>query len=199
MVKAVFLDRDGVINRLVFNETNGEFEPPHRIADLSLYPWTIESLRKIIEYGFDLFLVSNQPDYAKGKCSLEDLKSVHERLDEIFRENKIFFREYYYCYHHPAGIVPGYSGECTCRKPSPFFLKKAEREYGINMKESWMIGDREADILCGRGAGVRTIMVKSEEQKTLAVQNITPDFSVNSLSEAVNLLINKNSKGRNYV
>ncbi len=198
MNTAVFLDRDGVINKLIFNEANGEFEPPHKIEDLNLYSWTLESLMTVMENGFDLFLVSNQPDYAKGKCSLEDLLSVHKRLDEIMIGNNIFFKEYYYCYHHPAGIVPGYSGKCNCRKPEPYFLKKAEKEYGIDLKQSWMIGDRESDILCGKNAGVRTILVKSEE-KILDPGKLKeiPDFTADNLRDAVSLLV-KNSVGGIY-
>ena len=76
MNKAIFLDRDGVIDRPVFSNTSGEFEPPHRVEDISLYPWTFEGLKIAAENGFLLFIVSNQPDYAKGKCSLEDLIGV---------------------------------------------------------------------------------------------------------------------------
>ncbi len=191
MNKALFLDRDGVINKPIFNIVNGEYEPPHRVEDLMLYPWTLDSLKLALENGFFLFLVSNQPDYAKGKCSLEDLVTVHKRLDEVFKENRIIFKEYYYCYHHPAGIIAGYSGECECRKPKPYFLKKAEKEYGIDMKESWMIGDRETDIIFGKNGGVKTILVRSEEnvgyygdQKTIS------DFKVDNLMDAVRLIIN---------
>ena len=186
MDKAIFLDRDGVINCLVKNQTTGVYEPPHREEDLDLYPWTLESLKIALEGGFSLFLVSNQPDYAKGKCRLEDLISVHNKLDRIFKENKIIFREYYYCYHHPAGIIAGYSGECECRKPKPFFLKKAEKSYSIDMGKSWMIGDREADIICGRNGGTGTVFVKSEENTGFSS---AADFNAGNLLDAVKLIV----------
>ncbi len=189
MIKAIFLDRDGVINKPVLNLSNGEFEPPHRVKDLNLYPWALESLKLALENGFSLFLVSNQPDYAKGKCSLEDLTEVHNRLDEILKQNGINFKEYYYCYHHPAGITAGYKGQCGCRKPEPYFLKKAEKSYGIDMSLSWMIGDRETDIICGKNAGVRTILVSSEEQ-TLSSGSVS-DFTADNLLDAVRLIIDK--------
>jgi D-glycero-D-manno-heptose 1,7-bisphosphate phosphatase len=191
MNKAIFLDRDGVINPPVFNRLNNEFEPPHRVEDLNLYPWTIESLKIAVENGYSLFLVSNQPDYAKGKCSLEDLISVHNSLDEILKENNIIFKEYFYCYHHPAGVVAGYSGECECRKPKPYFLKKAKDLYSIDMEESWMIGDRETDIICGKNGGLRTILVKSEEKAVLSGNPaFAADFTAQNLSDAIIFIIN---------
>ena len=191
MPRAIFLDRDGVINKLIFNHFNNEFEPPHKAEDLNLYPWTLESLKLALDNDFKLFLVSNQPDYAKGKCSLDDLKIVHKRLNEILFENHITFTEYYYCYHHPAGKVDEYSGECDCRKPKPYFLQKAKEKYNINMDESWMIGDRETDVICGKKAGVRTILVKSEEQKEVSgKQNSVSDFNAENLLEGIKLIIN---------
>ena len=187
MNKAIFLDRDGVIDRPVFSNTSGEFEPPHRVEDISLYPWTLEGLKIAAENGFLLFIVSNQPDYAKGKCSLEDLIEVHNRLDEIFKSSGINFSDYYYCYHHPDGIVAGYSGVCECRKPKPYFLKKAEKEFSIDMSRSWMIGDRETDIACGKNAGVRTILVKSEEQA--ARQATGADFTADNLLDGIKLIV----------
>ncbi|MGA2141515.1 MAG: HAD family hydrolase [Brevinematales bacterium] len=190
MNKAIFLDRDGVINRPVFSGIRSEFEPPHRVEDLSLYPWTLESLKIAQDNGFLLFIVSNQPDYAKGKCSLEDLMEVHSRLDEIFRANNIIFSEYYYCYHHPNGIVAGYSLACECRKPGTYFLKKAEKEYSIDMSRSWMIGDRETDIACGKRGGLRTILVKSEEQAAGQTRSEEADFKADNLLDSVKLIIN---------
>lgn len=160
MKRAVFLDRDGVLNEPVMNPATGEFEPPHSPEDLILFPGVIESLLILQDAGFALFLVSNQPDYAKGKTTLEDIHAVHDRLDRMLTSAGIRFREYYYCYHHPEGIVPEYSYACECRKPGPFFLLKAARDYGIDLQNSWMIGDRESDIRCGIAAGTRTILIE---------------------------------------
>src|SRR5665647_398655 len=128
MNPAVFLDRDGVINDLVLNPDTGEYEPPHSADDLVISPEVIRSLCDIQAAGFDLFLVSNQPDCAKGKTTLGQIQAVHEKLDQILKSKGIFFRDYYYCYHHPNGIVPEYSIACECRKPKPFFLLKAARD-----------------------------------------------------------------------
>jgi D-glycero-D-manno-heptose 1,7-bisphosphate phosphatase len=184
MKKAVFLDRDGVLNELVLNPATGEYEPPHSPDDLLLFPDVIESLRILQDAGFELFLVSNQPDYAKGKTSLETIQAVHTRLDQILKANGIHFRDYYYCYHHPNGIVPGYSFACECRKPKPYFLLKAARDYGIDLAVSWMVGDRDTDIECGKAAGTRTIMIE-EPRSTGSRGSSNPDFTIKSIKEMI--------------
>ena len=182
MKKAVFFDRDGVINKPVYNNLYEEYGPPYKPEDFELYPGVIEALKLAEEAGYYLFIVSNQPDYAKGKCSYEDLLAVHKRFDVLLKENGIKFTDYYYCYHHPEGITKGYSGECACRKPNPFFLKKAERDYEIDLSKSWMIGDRETDIIFGINGGVKTLFIKSEDNKS-GLMNVKADSAGSLLDE----------------
>lgn len=190
MKPAVFLDRDGVINKLVPNSVTGEFEPPHAQENLILFPEVIASLCNLQDAGFDLFIVSNQPDYAKGKNALEQIWEVHEKLDQIFKNSGIFFRDYYYCYHHPEGIIPGYSLICECRKPKPFFLKKAARDHGIDLDHSWMVGDRDTDIECGKAAGTRTILIRYQHSSEYQGSS-NPDFSAANLKDAVRIILQK--------
>jgi len=188
MKKAVFLDRDGVLNELVLNPATGEYEPPHSPYDLIIYPDVIESLQILQDAGFELFLVSNQPDYAKGKTTLENILAVHEKLDHILKLEGIHFREYYYCYHHPNGIVPEYSFVCECRKPKSYFLLKAAWAYNIDLTYSWMIGDRDSDIECGKAAGTRTIMIEEPHLSGLR-GSICPDNITANLKDAVTIII----------
>ncbi len=193
MTEAVFLDRDGVLTELVFNLKTGEYEPPHCVDDLKLYPHVIECLGKLQSKGFDLFLVSNQPDYAKGKASLESLRTVHKEFDEILKSHEIFFKEYYYCYHHPEGIIPEYSYECICRKPKPFFLFKAEETCNIELGSSWMVGDSDIDIQCGQAGGTRTILI--EEPKSVKRRGkYQPEFKTENLKEAVEIILQSRVK-----
>ena len=188
MKKAVFLDRDGVLNELVLNPDTGEYEPPRSPDDLVLLPDVLESLRIIKEAGFVLFLISNQPDYAKGKTTLENIQVVHKRLDSILKSAGIRFEEYFYCHHHARGIVPEYSFACKCRKPKPYFLLKAARDYGIDLEHSWMIGDRDTDIECGKAAGARTILI--EEQHSSGSRGTSnPDFKTANLKDAVTIIL----------
>lgn len=188
MVEAVFLDRDGVLNELVLNPETGEYEPPHRIEDMKLFPYVFECLGKIQNAGYDLFLVSNQPDYAKGKTTLEALEKVHNKFDQLLTLQGIHFRKYYYCYHHPQGIIPEYSYECMCRKPKPFFLFKAEEEHNVELGNSWMIGDRDTDIECGKAGGMKTILI--EEKLSVNKHGKShPDFKAENIKEAVNIIL----------
>jgi len=188
MKQAVFLDRDGIINEMVLDPATGEYEPPHVPEDLVLCPYVIESLLSLQTAGFEIFLVSNQPDYAKGKTSLMNIQSVHAKLDSFLKSEGIHFREYYYCYHHPKGIVPGYSFECECRKPKPYSLKKAAEDYGIDLEHSWMIGDRDTDIECGKSAGTKTIHI--EEPHSSDSRGLSrPDFKTANLKDAVQIIL----------
>jgi D-glycero-D-manno-heptose 1,7-bisphosphate phosphatase len=188
MKRAVFLDRDGVIIELVLNPATGEYGPPRTPEDVVLCPDAIDSLRALQDTGFELFLVSNQPDYAKGKTTLENLQAVHERLDGLLRSDSVRFREYYYCYHHPDGVVPVYTSVCECRKPKPYFLRSAAEKYDIDLSCSWMIGDRDTDIGCGRTAGTRTILIEYPHSSGYRGSS-QPDYKTANLKEAVQIIL----------
>ena len=187
MKPAVFLDRDGVINELVLNPATGEYESPQRPEDLVICQGVPESLQALQTHGFDLFLVSNQPDFAKGKTTLEQIQAVHSKLDHILKSNGILFRDYYYCYHHPNGVVPEYSFVCECRKPKSHFLEIAAKTYYIDFSGSWMIGDRDSDIECGKTAGTRTILIKNPCSSGYWGTS-TPDFTAKNLKESVQII-----------
>jgi D-glycero-D-manno-heptose 1,7-bisphosphate phosphatase len=190
MNKAIFLDRDGVINELVYSSERNEYEPPHKTEDLKLFDGVIDALKKFQKAGYKLFLISNQPDHAKGKTTLEQLNLVHNELDRIFKTNDIFFSEYYYCYHHPDGIVKEYSIDCECRKPKTYFVSKAVEQYEIDTDSSWLIGDRDKDIECGINSGIKTVLIKSE----ININTIKPDFEATDLRQALEIILSSNKK-----
>ncbi len=193
MKKAVFLDRDGVINSLVYNPLTNEYESPHYVDDLYVYPWVIKSLHSLAQMNLLLFLVSNQPSYAKGKTSLENIKAIHERLHQLLVSSNIKFTEYYYCYHHPAGIISEYAAACRCRKPKPYFLLEAQKKYSLDLPASWMIGDQDTDITCGQAAGVKTIQIRNEHSAPKRGMS-NPDFSSQNLETAVQIIIEESKK-----
>jgi len=188
MKNAIFLDRDGVLNELVMNKNTGEYEPPHIPDDLIFCPFVIESLRSLINAGYSLFLISNQPDYAKGKATLANIKAVHEKFERSLKSAGIIFKEYYYCYHHPQGIVPEYSYQCECRKPKPYFLLKGARDYEINLANSWLIGDRDSDIECGKSAGLKTILIEYIHSSRYR-DSSKPDFKATNLKVAIKIIL----------
>lgn len=157
---AVYLDRDGVLTEPVWNPRTGEYESPHAVADLVMCPAIVAPLRQLRERGHALVMVSNQPSYAKGKVALATLQAIAAEVERFFRQAGIDFAEVCYCYHHPRGILPGVSGPCPCRKPSPHVVRRVAERHGFDLARSWMIGDRDTDIDCGRRAGCRTALVR---------------------------------------
>jgi D-glycero-D-manno-heptose 1,7-bisphosphate phosphatase len=188
MNKAVFFDRDGVINKNIYNPVTGEYESPHFEKDFELCGNSLKSIKKLYEKGFSLFIISNQPSYAKGKTSLENIKAIENRLKEEVEREGIKFTQYFYCYHHPDGIVKEYSGVCECRKPKPYFLLKAQKDYDLDLANSWMIGDRDTDVFCGQNAGVKTILIEEENSKKYQGKS-HPDFLIKNLDEAINIIL----------
>lgn len=186
-VRAVFLDRDGVINQLVYNPKTKEHESPHHESDFQLCPDALPSLSRLQKMGYLLFLVSNQPSYAKGKTTLENIKAIHEKFHSLLLDANIHFRDYFYCYHHEQGIVPEYAVDCCCRKPKDYFLQQAKEKYGLKMADCWLIGDRDSDIFCGQSSGVKTILITNQHSKPKQGGS-QPDFSALNLPEAVKII-----------
>ena len=158
MKRALFLDRDGVINELVYYPSHQEWESPRSIDALKLFPAIHEPLLAAQEAGWLLFLITNQPSFAKGKCSLEALEEIQASVMSQLRERGVRFQDAFVCYHHPTSKLPGY-GACRCRKPSPFFLREAASLHGLDLAQSWMVGDQDRDVETGRNAGVKTAVL----------------------------------------
>ncbi len=119
---------------------------------------------------------------------MENIKEIQEILREKVKDCDIKIKEYYYCYHHPNGIVPEYSGTCECRKPKPFFIQKAIQDYDLDITNSWIIGDQDSDIECGKNAKIKTIQVHNEHSAKKRGLS-SPDYKVNDLSEIINLIL----------
>jgi D-glycero-D-manno-heptose 1,7-bisphosphate phosphatase len=189
--KAVFLDRDGVINPLVYNIATGEYESPLYPEDFSVYPYVIKALQGIKELGFVTIIVSNQPSCAKGKTSMENTKAIEKLLSDFADENGHLIDAYYYCYHHPNGIVPELTGACRCRKPGTSFLEQAIECYKIDIKRSWFIGDQDSDIQCGNTMGIKTIKINNKQSATKSGKE-QPFVTAANLLEAVKIIYNPN-------
>ena len=118
--RAVFLDRDGVLNANVFYGDTCAWEAPRRVEDFRLLPGVPDGLKSLRAAGFALVLVSNQPNEALGKSTRAELREVHEAMASEFDRHGIRFLEYCYCPHHPRAVKPELGGLCRCRKPSPY-------------------------------------------------------------------------------
>jgi D-glycero-D-manno-heptose 1,7-bisphosphate phosphatase len=142
---AVFLDRDGIINRAIVRD--GRPYPPAGVEDLELLPGTIASVEKLAEAGYLLFGITNQPDVARGTQSRNVVESINAMI-----QVRLPMREIFVCYHDNLD-------HCECRKPKPGLIFQAEKKYGLDLSRSWMVGDRWQDIAAGRAAGLKTIFV----------------------------------------
>jgi len=187
---AIFLDRDGVINPLVYNPNTLEYESPHCPEDFSIYPYVLKSLKLLKKYNFKVILVSNQPSYAKGKTSLENIKSIEKLLSDFSDENGGLIDEFNYCYHHPQGIVSEYTGECSCRKPKTLFPEQAMAKFGLVAQDCFFIGDQDSDIECGKAMGFKTIKIENKHSAAKSGK-ITPDECALNLYDAVLKITNR--------
>jgi len=154
-----------VLNDNVLNPSTGEYEAPLTPEQFVLLPGVLESLRMLRAADYLLFLVSNQPNYAKGKASMKTLDEIHSKLEAVLKKENITFAAFYYCHHHPE-----FTGHCACRKPSPYFLHEANDKFAVCLADSWMVGDRASDIACGNAAGTRTVRISNSSE-------IDPDAS----------------------
>lgn len=156
---AFFLDRDGVITENVFYEDTSQWEGPRSMRDFRLLAGVVPALQALQDAGYALILVSNQPNAALGKSLMSQLSEMHSALHREMRRNGIRFLDYCYCLHHPQSRIPEMGGLCRCRKPSPYWLHYAAARHGVDLRASWMAGDRDTDSLCAARAGVRAIRV----------------------------------------
>ncbi|MFI5021272.1 MAG: D-glycero-alpha-D-manno-heptose-1,7-bisphosphate 7-phosphatase [Alphaproteobacteria bacterium] len=187
MLRAVFLDRDGVLTEEVYYRRTGRWEAPLVPEDLVLRPGVGAALRGLADGGYALFLVSNQGAYAKGNTTLQSLWGVHRRLIGLLAAEDAHLKDCFYAFGHPEGVVPHFSGSSVERKPSPYFLLVAAARYEIDMSRSWMVGDQDIDVACGRAAGVRTILVANPHAEERASRS-SPDFRAGELGEAAAII-----------
>jgi D-glycero-D-manno-heptose 1,7-bisphosphate phosphatase len=156
---AVFLDRDGVLVEEVYYTDTGETEAPLRPEDVRLIPGAAAAARVLAEAGYALVVISNQGAYAKGKTTLRSLWLTHERFIALLNKEGVVLDAVFYSYGHPDGIIPHFSGPSLERKPSPYNLLVAASQLDLDLSASWLIGDRETDVLCAERAKVRAILV----------------------------------------
>jgi D-glycero-D-manno-heptose 1,7-bisphosphate phosphatase len=187
--RAAFVDRDGTINELVPDPRTGRPESPLRPEDVRLIPGAAGALRELAGAGWLLVGVSNQPAVAKGMVSAQQLDSVQARVLELLEAERVRLDDFRMCLHHPGGVVPELTGECGCRKPAPGMLIDAARARGIDLASSWMIGDTDADVLAGRAAGCRTVLLAHEPSSHKRSGDAEPNLVAPDLDTAARLLL----------
>lgn len=187
-MKAVFLDRDGVINELIYYSEHGVIDSPFTPEQFRLLPGVCEAIKKFHKMGFKVILASNQPGIAKGYLSEETFAEIRKKMEKELAKEGAFFDREYYCFHHPEAKVNRLKVDCKCRKPEPGLLLKAAKDMDIDLSQSWMIGDGLTDVRAGKSAGCRTILLgrmKCELCHLMDEQDARPDAIASNLLQAV--------------
>lgn len=172
--KAVFMDRDGTINKYVgFLRNIDEFE---------LLPGVADAIKKINISGYLAIVVTNQPVIARGEVSVEELTKIHNKMETLLGAEGAYLDAIYYCPHHPhrgyEGEVPEFKIDCDCRKPKPGMLLKAAADFNIDLSQSWMIGDGENDIKAGKAAGCKTALIGDGDYGQDEIADALIDFAM---------------------
>lgn len=174
--RAVFLDRDGVINRALTRDNKPY--PPTSLAEFEILPGVAEACRRLKEAGYVLVVATNQPDVGRGTLSQATVEQLHAHLRATLPIDRVEV-----CYHPGKG-----ASDCDCRKPKPGMLRSAAAALGLDLATSWMVGDRWRDIDCGQAAGCRTIFIDYDYDEPLKAP---PDFRAKSLLEAAEIILSR--------
>ena len=186
--RAVFLDRDGVINEILFHGELGLLETPFTTRQFKLKAGAAQAIRRINRLGLKAVVVSNQPGVAMRHFTEPTLRQITKKMIRQLKRAEAHLDGIYYCLHHPVKGLGALKRHCACRKPKPGLLVQAAKQLGINLKKSFMVGDSILDVQAGRGAGCKTFLLahlKCDLCSLMSRRGIKPDFLVNDLAEAV--------------
>jgi D-glycero-D-manno-heptose 1,7-bisphosphate phosphatase len=172
MKRAAFLDRDGVLNRAIL--IDGIPKPPTYVSDVEILPGVIEAIQILKNHDFVVVVVTNQPDVARGVTTQSQVESINAFIGVVTG-----IKHFYTCFHDDPDL-------CNCRKPAPGLIYSASQELGINVHDSFMVGDRWRDISAGQAAGCQTFFIDYSYSE---LKPKMPYRKVFSLLEAVNLMV----------
>ena len=173
-VKAVFLDRDGVLNNSII--IDGKPYPPKSVDELIIPEGVREGLQKLSKQGYILIIITNQPDVARCKTSLKTVVSINNYLLQNLVIDDVFC-----CIHDDID-------NCSCRKPKPGMIIEAAEKWNIDIENSYMVGDRWKDIETGKNAGVKTILLKHDYDE----KRVEPDYSCIDFKEVTQIILSNN-------
>lgn len=184
----IFLDRDGTLNELVYHQTYDEYGPPWEPEDVVLKLGVVPALNLLMSAGYKLVVVTNQPDAAKDKTSLQQIELVKEGFVSLLEQKNIKISGYYHCVHHQNGVVPSLTCNCTCRKPGVGMLLAYAETISLDKSRSWIIGDSISDIQTGVAFGIKTIGLPScDPQKSTLDCNADANFE--NITQAVEFIL----------
>ena len=173
------MDRDGVINRALARDCKPY--PPRNLGEFEILPDVAAACAKLKQAGFLLVVATNQPDVGRGTLKEEIVEKIHAHMMAQLPIDRVEV-----CFHPGQG-----QSDCDCRKPKPGMLLRAARELGIDLAQSWMVGDRWRDVDCGHAAGCRTIFIDRGYAEELKQK---PDFSAGNLAGAADIILRESKK-----
>jgi mannose-1-phosphate guanylyltransferase/phosphomannomutase len=184
--KAIFLDRDGTINKF------GDYVT--KSSMMELMGDAVESIKLINASKYLAICITNQPVIARGETTLQELHNIHNKMEDLLGEGGAYLNDLYFCPHYPVGGFPGevkkYKIVCDCRKPKIGLLLKAQQRYNIDFKNSWFIGDTKQDVQTGINAGCRTVMLTcGDPYPNHKYKEATPNKICSSLLDAVKYIL----------
>ena len=191
MTDAVYLDRDGVINQLVFYPDLGLIDSPLNPTEFKLIPGAAEAIKTFNRLGLKVVVVSNQPGIAKGKMSEELFDEIRQEMKSLLAKEGAHVDGEYYCLHHPEAKRVEYRVKCHCRKPQPGLILKAAKELGLKTSKSYMIGDGVTDIKAWQAVGCKSIFigsVKCDLCRLMETMAVKPDIITSSLLHASKII-----------
>lgn len=189
--KACLLDRDGVLNEMIYQPDPGIVDQPYTPSKFELMPGVGPALRTMKEAGYKLVVVSNQPGVAKKHYSMSTFKKMQAKMRRLLAKDGVELDAEYYCFHHPQGKMAKYRAECGCRKPKPGMILDAARDLDLDLAHSVMIGDGLYDVLAGKRAGVKTILVANLNAllgRKMDELDAHPDFVARNIAEAAEIV-----------
>src|SRR5215472_16152338 len=188
---AVFLDRDGVINPMIYHRDHGIVDSPFTLAQFSVLPGVPQAIRLLNNLDFAVVIVSNQPGVAKGHFEPERLDDFDDQLERALEPHGAYVDAIFYCLHHPDAVISSLRANCSCRKPGPGMLLKAAERMCLSLEDSFMVGDGLTDIEAGHRADCRTIFIgrwKPEFSRFIQPPDLLPDFVAANLLDAAHLI-----------
>jgi D-glycero-D-manno-heptose 1,7-bisphosphate phosphatase len=189
--KAIFLDKDGTL----IPDVPYNVDP----AKITLAPDAVKGLRKLQRSGFKLIVVSNQSGIAMGLFPSNALWQVEYKIRSLMAKQGLHLGGFYYCPHHPQGLIKAYSVNCSCRKPAPGLILSAAAKYNLDLSQSWMIGDILNDVEAGHNAGCRAILLDNgnETEWDLNSRRI-PEAMVKNINQAADYILNLTLRTEKY-
>jgi D-glycero-D-manno-heptose 1,7-bisphosphate phosphatase len=191
MSKAVFLDRDGVINEIVYFPEIGMPDSPLNPRQFKLLPGVAEAIRIFNSLGLKVIVASNQPAIAKGKMTPELFEQIRIKMRTALEKKGARIDGEYYCLHHPQAKLVEYKVNCNCRKPKPGLILRASEDFGLELTQCYAIGDSLTDVEAGKAVGCMTFLIgnsKCDLCKLLEEKNVKPDYIVPSLLHASRII-----------